>query len=288
MSTLLTPMLPPSLNSPDGVRLHVHHWPVAQPRGIVQMAHGMLEHLGRYQELAALLNTAGWAVAGVDHRGHGLSSGERGAIREADDLLRDQAQLHDQLSRAYRHLPHVLLGSSLGGVIAARMAAELTQPSSGAPWSRPLDGIVLIAPALEPTMSAPQRATLSVLSRLVPDLGIPVAHRPDWITSDPAVIAEINADKLIHHTITPRITQFMVSAARGVFERAPGWATPTLLMYSEIDRLVSAEACRRFHSLVPAHLMKAYAYHDMAHDLIHEPGRELVFEHLRNWLDSLS
>lgn len=279
--------LPTILNTPDGITLHVHHWPVAAPRGIIQMAHGLLEHLGRYAELAHELNLAGWAVAGIDHRGHGLSSGPRGSIREADDLLRDHAQLHDLLSQHYRRLPHLMLGSSMGGVLTARMAAELTCLGNRAAWSRPLDGIILIAPALEPTLSAPLRATLSVLARLVPDLPIPVAHRPDWITTDPAVVSEIQADGLMHYTITPRITQFMTSAARTVFERAAEWVTPTLMLYSEIDKLVTAEACRRFVQLAPASKLETHSYADLAHDLVHEPQKARVFQHIRDWLTKL-
>ncbi|MFT3857097.1 MAG: alpha/beta hydrolase [Aquabacterium sp.] len=276
--------LPATLETPDGVTLHVHHWPVAQAKGIVQMAHGLLEHLGRYDELARQCNEAGWAVAGIDHRGHGRSTGPRGSIREAEDLMRDQAQLHDQLSQRYRRLPHVMLGASMGGVVTARMAAELTQAKGASQWTRPLDGIILMAPALEPTLSAPQRAALSVLTRMVPDLPIPVAHRPDWITTDPAVVAEIQADPLMHYTITPRITQFMSAAARTVFERAPQWQTPTLLLYSEIDQLVSAQACRRLAQAVPQPLMQAHAYSDLAHDLVHEPGKDRVFTAIRDWL----
>ncbi len=272
------------LSTPDGITLHVHHWPVAQPRGIVQMAHGLLEHLGRYDELARTINAAGWAVAGIDHRGHGRSTGPRGSIREADNLLRDQALLHDQLSQHYPGLPHVMLGCSMDGMVCARLAAELTQPDSGAPWSRPIDGLILIAPALEPSLPAPQRATLSVLARLVPDLPFPVAHRADWITTDPAVVAEIQADPLVHFTITARITQFMTSAARTAFERAPQWRTPTLLLYSEIDKLVTPQSCRRFAQLVPAELMEAHAYSDLAHDLVHEPGKARPLARIVEWL----
>ncbi len=280
--------LPASLTTPDAVSLHVHHWPVPRPQGIVQMAHGLLEHLGRYGELAHAINQAGWAVAGIDHRGHGRSSGPRGSMVEADDLMRDQAQLHDQLSQHYRRLPHVMLGTSMGGVLAARMAAELTLSDRRAPWSRPLDGLVVIAPALEPTLSVPQRATLSVLSRLVPDLPLPVAHRPDWISNDPAVVADIQADPLVHYTITPRITQFMTGSARVVFERAAAWQTPTLLLYSEIDKLVSAQACRRFQQALPPALLEAHAYADQAHDLVHEPGKAQLFGRICDWLARLA
>jgi alpha-beta hydrolase superfamily lysophospholipase len=58
----------------DGVRIHVHVWqPAGPPRGVVQIAHGMGKHAGRYASLAQALTARGFAVYANDHRGHGLS-----------------------------------------------------------------------------------------------------------------------------------------------------------------------------------------------------------------------
>jgi alpha-beta hydrolase superfamily lysophospholipase len=283
---LAQPQLPDVLTASDGTALHVHHWPVPQARGVVQMAHGLLEHLARYDELARQLNAAGWAVAGIDHRGHGRSQGPRGSVPHGEDFLRDQALLHDQLSQAYRRLPHIMLGSSMGGVLAARIAAAWSPPAEQAAWARPLDGIILIAPALEPTLSVPQRAAMAVLSRTVPDLALPVAHRPDWVTTDPEVVRDILDDPLMQWQLTPRVVQFMSGAAKQVMARCAGWCVPTLLLYAEQDKLVSPQACQRFANALPPALLTAHSHGDMAHDLIHEPGRARVFETITTWLEA--
>jgi alpha-beta hydrolase superfamily lysophospholipase len=280
--------LPSTLLAQDGLALHLHHWPVDHPKGVVQMAHGLCEHLGRFEEVAAMLNKEGWAVAGIDHRGHGRSGGARGTLVEADDLLRDQTIVYDVLSQAYRRLPHLMLGSSMGGMVAARFAAALAKPATVAPWVRPFDGVILIAPALEPTLSAPQRATLAVLARLVPDLSLPVAYRRDWVTSDPQVLADMDADPLMHYSLTPRISQFMIGSAQTVFERTAAWTVPTLLLYSAIDRLVTPAACKRFVDMLPKELIEAHSYADMAHDLVHEPGREAMYQHIRAWIGKVT
>jgi alpha-beta hydrolase superfamily lysophospholipase len=58
----------------DDTTIHVHEWvPAGQPRGIVQIAHGMGEHAARYAHLAETLAGAGFAVYADDHRGHGRS-----------------------------------------------------------------------------------------------------------------------------------------------------------------------------------------------------------------------
>lgn len=280
--------LPPSLQTHDGLTLHLHHWPVQQPKGVVQLIHGMCEHLGRFGDLVEVLNAAGWSVAGVDHRGHGRSEGARGVIAHADNLLLDQAVLHDAVSQAYRRKPHVMLGYSMGGAIAGRFGAAMARPMVSAPWARPIDGLIMAAPALEPTLSAPQRATLSVLARLVPDLALPVANRVDWSSAEPQVVADIVADPLIHYNLTPRVSQFMLGSGRIVYERAPGWTVPTLLLYGQPDRLIPAKSCERFRDLVPPELIESHVYEDMEHSLFHEAGRARVFAHISQWLARVS
>jgi alpha-beta hydrolase superfamily lysophospholipase len=276
--------LPATLKTHDGLTLRVYHWPVPDAKGVVQLIHGMCEHLGRFEELARTLNADGWAVAGVDQRGHGLSEGARGVIGQADNLLLDQAQVHDVVSQAYRRKPHVMMGYSMGGVIAGRFGAAMARPMTSAPWVRPIDGLIMAAPALEPALSAPQRATLSVLARLVPDLALPVGNRRDWCSVDPQVLAEMAADPLMHYELTPRVSQFMLNSGRIVYERASDWSVPTLLLYSRIDRLIPPKSCERFLDMVPANLIEAHAYADTAHSLFQEAGRVQVLGHIRQWL----
>lgn len=279
------PTLPDHLLAPDGTRLHLSHWPVARPRGVVQTLHGFGEHQGRIEPLALALNRAGWAVAGIDHRHNGRSDGERGVIRDGDDLLRDQAQLHDVLGLAYRHLPRVMIGTSLGGLLAARFAAAQPGQVQAEPWVRPLDAVVLIAPALAPALSPPQSATLAVLARMVPDLPVSLSYMLGWGSSVPEVVAAKKRDPLIHTTMTPRVVQHMLSSAQRVFEQLPSWRTPALICHAGADRLVAPSAARRFVREAPAHLVHEMAHADMAHDLLHEPCADQLIEAIVTWLE---
>ena len=112
----------------------VHHWPVKAPRGLVQIVHGMQEHMQRYDAFAHFLNAHGYAVAGDDHAGHGLSTpqaprgyfGKRdGARHLLDDLHTVQVQMQSQ----YPGMPYILFGHSMGSFLAraytARHAASL-------------------------------------------------------------------------------------------------------------------------------------------------------------------
>ena len=57
----------------DGLELATYLWDVADPRGVVQVAHGLAEHSARYDRFARALNEAGYSVRASDHRGHGDS-----------------------------------------------------------------------------------------------------------------------------------------------------------------------------------------------------------------------
>lgn len=285
------PVLPDHLLAPDGTRLHLTHWPVAQPqppRGLVQALHGFGEHQGRFAPLVRALNAAGWAVAGIDHRHCGRSEGARGVIRDGEDLLRDQAQLHDVLRQTYPGLPHVMVGTSLGGLLAARFAVAQAQLSacgiSAEPWVRPLDAVVLIAPALAPALSPPQSATLAVLSRMVPDLPVSLPYLLAWASSDPQVVAAKQRDPLIHTAMTPRVVQHMLASARGVFEQLPAWRVPALICHATADKLVTPSAARRFVREAPAGFVDEMVCEGMAHDLLHEPCAAQVIERIVAWL----
>ena len=72
----------------DGLKLHLRRWPAqGAARGTVQIVHGLGEHIGRYDGLAAALNAAGWHAVGHDLRGHGRSEGSRGRVAGQNTLL---------------------------------------------------------------------------------------------------------------------------------------------------------------------------------------------------------
>lgn len=101
----------------------VHHWPLEAPRGVVQIVHGMQEHMGRYDAFARFLNAHGYAVAGDDHAGHGLSTpqaprGYFGKKDGAEHLLDDLYTVQTQLQARYSGVPYILFGHSMGSFLA--------------------------------------------------------------------------------------------------------------------------------------------------------------------------
>lgn len=274
------PMAAPEFNSfhaPDGTRLHARAWqPVGPARGTVLLVHGLGEHAGRYEHVAQRLVARGYAVVGYDHRGHGSSEGERGALQQPLDLICDLAAVVDEL-RARRVGPLALLGHSMGGLVAARFVARNV---------RPVDALVLSSPALDPGLSAFNHALLAVSHLLAPGAQVPNGLDVNGVSRDPGVVEAYRKDPLVHDRVTPRLVRFIVDAGRYVLERAPHWSVPTLLMWAGQDKLVAPGGSARFAEAAPAGVVQAHCFAHMYHEILNEPDRDQVFGVLEPWLDA--
>ena len=270
-----------AIDAADGTRLHLQHWPApGAAHGTVQIVHGLGEHIGRYAALARDLNRAGWHVAGHDQRGHGHSGGPRGALPSAVALLEDLATVIERLRGPGRH---VLLGHSMGGLVAARFCAE-SLAAAPAPWWRELDGLVLSSPALDAGMNSLQKGLLALLGPLAPNLRVNNGLLPGWISRDPAVVAAYVDDPLVHDRVTPRLARFIVDGGVRVLQDAPRWRLPTLLMWAGADRCVAPQGSARFAASAPESVLTAQLFEPLFHEIFNEPERDQVILALTGWL----
>ena len=271
-----------TLKTADGLTLQLRDWPCAAPRGTVVIVHGLGEHIGRYLHVAAHLNAWGWNVVGYDQRGHGASEGPRGRLASADDLLLDLTLVIDAVRRRYPG-SLVLLGHSMGGLVAARFVAEgLTAvPAS---WHRPIDALVLSSPALDTGMRAGQKLLLALLGPLTPNLAVANGLQPAWISRDANVVKAYIDDPLVHDRIAPRLARFIVDGGAQVLARAPRWVVPTLLLYAGSDRCVAPAGAAAFAAAAPQGTVTSRAFEPLFHEIFNEPEQAEVFALLRDWL----
>lgn len=109
------------LRGGDGKAIHACRWlPDEVPRAALQIAHGMGEHIARYEPVAARLNAAGYVVYGNDHRGHGRTDPDRlGSL--GDDgwnrVIDDARLLNERMAEDFPGLKRVLLGHSMGAML---------------------------------------------------------------------------------------------------------------------------------------------------------------------------
>lgn len=268
----------------DGLRLHLARWPAGggDVRGTVQIVHGLGEHIGRYEHVAAALNAAGWHVAGHDQRGHGRSEGPRGGLPHPLALLGDLAMVTDHLRLAAGGR-RVLLGHSMGGLVAARFVAENLHAQT-ARFARDFDALVLSSPALDIDLSRGQRWLLALLARVAPNLAIGNGLKPQWICRDPAVVQAYVADPLVHDRVTPRLVRFMVDDGAHVLSLAPRWRLPTLLLWAGEDHCVNPRGSKAFASAAPPGVLYKRCYRRLYHEIFNEPEQADVLADLTRWL----
>jgi alpha-beta hydrolase superfamily lysophospholipase len=261
----------------DGQRLLLRDWPRHDARGAVLFVHGLGEHSGRYDRLAAWFNQRGYAVRGYDQRGHGRSPGRRGARRPRDDLLADLAAVYHDYARAAAQRP-LLLGHSMGGLVAARAVLDgaLAPPA-----------LVLSSPALR-SWESPQMIRLaSVLGRLLPSLPLRSGLDASRLSHDPRVVAGYRGDPLRHGWITPRLADFIFREGAACIADAAELAVPTLLLVAESDELVDPAGSRAFaRAAAPGGQLTTRFFASLYHELFNEtePGRGQVLMQLGDWL----
>ena len=147
-----------TMTDSHGVEITFYEWPVANPKAIVQIAHGLGEHARRYDHVAEALNKAGFGVYADDHRGHGVT----GANMRAKGLIKQQGNLGPggmpATFAAVRQLSHlirgehptsklILIGHSWGSMIAQRILNKFSDEYDLAV----LTGSTLLLPGILPS-----------------------------------------------------------------------------------------------------------------------------------------
>ncbi len=271
-------MLP--FTASDGENLALYDWPLAEGsprRGTVLLVHGLGEHAGRYGHVAQHLNTWGFAVRAYDHYGHGRSGGPRGGLNHDARLLDDLADIVDATrKRMAPGEPLVLLGHSLGGLVAARFVSL---------HLRPVEALVLSSPALDTGLSAFQKLLLATLPRIAPNLRVGNGLDVQALSHDPAVVAAYQADPLCHDRISARLGRFISEAGPATLARAPHWSVPTLLLWAGADRLVQPAGSAAFAAAAPPAVVQSQCFETLYHELFNELDAAPVFAALHAWLN---
>ncbi len=105
----------------DGYNLCLNIYEVQNPIAVVQIAHGMEEHQGRYFEFAKMLNDNGFTVVSVDMRGHGKTATTLGFFKRKEGynaLISDQIKISNFIRHKYEGLKLYLFAHSMGSIIS--------------------------------------------------------------------------------------------------------------------------------------------------------------------------
>ncbi|MBP3271114.1 MAG: alpha/beta fold hydrolase [Ruminococcus sp.] len=143
--------------------------PDTEPKGIVQVVHGMCDHIDRYRDFMSFLADNGYVVCGNDHLGHGLTvdsnaelgyfAPERGWEMAVNDLFR----LSKIMRKEYPDIPYFMIGHSMGSLLARAFAVKHPGVCSGFVFMGTSDGF-------EADTSALKKKGISHFKRIAPDL----------------------------------------------------------------------------------------------------------------------
>jgi alpha-beta hydrolase superfamily lysophospholipase len=268
-----------------GIEITFYEWPVAKPRAVIQLVHGLGEHARRYDHVAAALNRDGYSVYAEDHRGHGLTGL---SMIEADITKRlgplgpggmkaTIEQVH-QLTEIIRDenpgVDVVLFGHSLGSMIGQRILNKY----SGEYDAAILSGSTILIPGILPSDGFNKRWAKT-----------PNATGMEWLSSDETVGQAFAADPLCFPD--PAAKAFgLVNAAGilGVPSKSIAPDFPVLLFAGSEDPLGGEKGnkklLRAFHR-AGVRDVTLIVYEGMRHETLNEKDKERVIEDVIDWLD---
>jgi len=267
-----------TLKTADGLDLYVRCWRAeeAPHRWTFVIVHGLGEHGGRYQHLAAWFTPLGATVYAMDLRGHGHSGGPRGHAPSLDALLQDIDAVVMR-ARADSGAPVVLLGHSFGGLLA--IAYTLRHPDH-------IDRAVFSAPWLILKVKVPawKRRLTKILPRVAPRLAVSNGVDATLLSHDPEVARRYSSDPLVHDRITGGLYGNTVAHGEEFIARAGEVRVPFLLMQGRDDRIVDPSGSQRFFARATAPDRAFCLYPGMYHEIFNEFEHERLFQDLESWL----
>ncbi len=251
---------------PDDIETHGHaglligsQWsPPGDPTWVAVLVHGYGEHIGRYSWVADRLTGDGAVVYGHDHLGHGRSEGERVLIEDFEAVVAD---LHLLVQRAHEEnpgLPLVLIGHSMGGMIAARYTQ--LHPEE-------LAATVLSGPVLhdwEPTKLADLEE--------IPETPVD----PSTLSRDEGVGEAYTQDEMVWHGSFKRPTLRALTAEMAAIDDGGHLTVPTLYLHGEDDHLVPMGPSREGWERIAATDSHTKTYPGARHEIFNETNRDEV------------
>ncbi len=241
------------------------------PRAALLLVHGIGEHSGRYEHVGAAFATAGIDVLAFDQRGHGESEGRRAHVDRFDDHLGDVEALLDE--RRHLDVPLILMGHSLGGLVATRyLVSDRPQP----------DLAVLSSPALSANLPKWQRLLAPVIGTVLPRLRISADFDGSILSRDEAVQTAYETDPLRVPSSTARLGRETLRAMKFVNGSLDRLRVPTYVFHGSDDTLVPPSASEPLERLPN---VTRRVWDGLRHECLNEPEHDRVIAEIVAWLD---
>ena len=253
--------------------------PEGESRAVLLIVHGLAEHSGRYMNGVNYFVPLGYAVYGVDHVGHGKSSGTRVYVERFEDYTDTLKIYFDMVRRWQPDKPVFLVGHSMGGLIGA--VYLLSHQSE-------LTGAVLSGPAVKVHRTVSSTAIFAgkVISVLMPKLGV-IGLEAEGVSRDPAVVQAYVDDPLVcRGKVTARLSAELVKAVRRVIAEAANIRLPILIVQGSADKLVDPKGAQMLYNTVSSLDKTIKIYDGLYHEVFNEPEHDMVLGDVKVWLET--
>lgn len=268
-----------SFLSSDGTAIFFRRWETPRPRAVCLLVHGVAEHSGRYSHLAQALNERRFSVWALDHRGHGRSGGRRGDCRSLDEFVADLHRLVELAGREAPGIPRVMVGHSLGGLIALTYAVKHPGELRAVAVSSPA---LRLAHPTDPVTVFVVTNTAKVLPAFPFNNGV----NPRILSHDPEMVEAYRRDPLVHRVLTAQGALALRDAMRDSLSLAARLSIPCLLLQAGADEVCDPAAAAEFAAAAPKNLMTFRRYDGFYHEIFNEVERRRPIEDLCRWLET--
>ncbi len=291
--------------------IHYAVWtPSESPRAVVQIVHGMCEHIERYDEFASFLASHGIVVCAHDQLGHGHSAksdADLGFFAEKDGdryLLADVDIMRTVMRKKYRQLPYFLLGHSFGSFVSRAYVAAYPEDSvdalilSGTSGDSLPTGAGKLAAKLISALCG-KRNRSKLLFKLA--FGSYNKHFPSeikeskgnaWVTTDKEVLAKYNADKFCTFRFTSQAYYDMFMILSYIKTHLPPCSLPIYIFSGDEDPVgsygsgVSELYTKYFEAEISDVTLKIYE--NERHEVLTGLSRQEAFKDTLEWIDRIA
>lgn len=268
-----------NFRSSDGLELFYQKWIADEVRGVVVIAHGLGDHSNRYQNLLDQMAGKGISFYALDHRGHGRSQGKLGHVLSFNEYVTDLDVIVQMARSENPDLPLILLGHSMGGVIAFKYALG---------YSKNIDGLILSSAGFVPILKAPvwQQKLVGILSKIIPGLLIPNGIDATGLSHDQTLVDNYLIDPLVHNKVSARwFTEFM-AAGQEALQRAGEITMPLLIIHGKDDPIVDYRGSEQVMKSASSADKTLYVFEGLFHETMNETPdkRQEVLAKVEQWI----
>lgn len=268
-----------TMTSWDGAKLFYRAWtPAKASNKALLLFHRGHEHSGRWSEFVELLGSDDIAVFAWDMRGHGRSSGERGAAENCAMLVKDVEAFarHVVVRHGFALENIIVVGHSVGAVLVAAWVHD---------YAPPIRAMILATPAFRVRLYVPLALpALRLKQRFLRPGFVKSYVNARMLTHDRAQAALYNSDPLIFRQIAVNVLIDLHELSTRLLADAGAINTPTLVLAAGRDWVVHLDAQREFFNGLSSPVKRMHVFPAAYHAIFHERERAQVMERVQEFV----